>query len=114
MSKAGPEAPGRAPETPVRRRGSRYDAAFTRKARELAEQRRRAGLSWTAIAKELGMGEETLRRWFVPGKRAKRSMQRVEIVTEAAVTTVSVVSPSGLRVEGLTVQEVIVLLRALG
>lgn len=116
MPKAGGTAADsrRVPETPGARPRRRFDVAFTKRTRELAEQRRRAGLSWTAIGKELGIGAETLRRWAVRGERSKRPMQRVEIVTDAAATTVSVVSPSGLRVEGLTVQDVVLLLRALG
>jgi len=41
-------------------------------------------------------------------------MRRVEVVAERTKTVVAVVSPTGYRVEGLSLQDAATLLRALG
>jgi hypothetical protein len=78
---------------------------------EFARARRAEGASWQEIAGELGMRFDTIRRWC-----SRRSMMRaVEVVAEAPrVGGVAVVSASGYRLEGLTLDEAIAALRALG
>ena len=71
------------------------------------------------MANELGLRIETLRRWCV-GREPDASPSRVvklrpvEVVAESATRELSVVSRSGLRVEGLTLEDVVALLRAVG
>lgn len=78
---------------------------------EFARARRAEGASWQEIAGELGMRFDTVRRWCV---RAP-TMRAVEVVAEAPRTTgAAVVSPSGHRIEGLTLDEAIAVIRALG
>lgn len=94
-----------------------------------AEQRRRAGASWKAIATELGACFETVRRWCGGGtlgaaagahaERVARQLRRVEVVAEPIVNVraripIAVVTPNGLRIEGVGVDEVVALVRALG
>lgn len=92
-------------------RGKRYEAALKSAVVKHAIAERAAGRSWATIATELGLRFETLRRWCVV--EAPRAMRRVELVAEPAVRTLAVVSPSGARVEGLTLEEATALLRAL-
>ena len=98
-----------------KRRSAPYDAQFVEQARAFAEQRRPEGRTWDQLGDELGVLGETLRRWCTPRKRAKRTMRAIEIVSrEAHGSSVIVFAPSGLRVEGLSLDEIVALLRALG
>ena len=67
-----------------------------------------------AVAEEIGVAFETLRRWCGAARKAPRAMVPVRVVTEPAARTVSVCSAAGFRVDGLTVAEAIAVLRALG
>ncbi|HEX3595379.1 MAG TPA: hypothetical protein VHU80_09765 [Polyangiaceae bacterium] len=96
-------------------RGKRYPAAVKARIITLAQSRRREGRSWVQISGEVGVGFETLRRWCLAGgTKPSRAMVPVRVVPEDGARTVSVVSPSGHRVEGLTLQEAVAVLRALG
>jgi hypothetical protein len=81
---------------------------------EFAQDRRRAGASWKQLATELGLRFETVRRWCVSARPA-RALKRIEVVNEVGGDSLSVriVCPSGHRLEGLTVQDAIAVLRAL-
>ena len=59
-------------------------------------RRRREGVSVGAIAEELGLGKTTLERWRSRGS----GFVRIETVPDQA-SAVSLVSPSGYRLEGL-------------
>lgn len=82
----------------------------------MVRARREQGASWEQLAEQLGVSLETLRRWSAgdPPKAARR-MRRVHVVRERErAGGVSVVSAAGHRVEGLTLDQTITLLRALG
>jgi len=93
-------------------RGIRYDPELKRQAIAFAKEQRRSGASWANIATELGLNFETVRRWCGEA----RSMRRVEVVEDEPrpTTTVSIVSASGFRLEGLTLEQAITTMRALG
>src|SRR5271154_6897626 len=96
-------------------RGKRYDAELKSRVVAFAHAQRGEGRSWAQVATELGLRFETLRRWCV--KRSPslpRAMRRVEIVAEGAPRELTVVSLSGLRIEGLTLEDAVALLRAVG
>lgn len=119
MQKPGSAALRRAFEAHVGGRGRRYDGALMERARDFAEQRRREGRSWQSVANELCVRVETLRRWCVgcePGasRPSVVRLRPVEVVAEPATRELSVVSRSGLRVEGVTLEDVVALLRAVG
>lgn len=98
-----------------RARRAKFDAEFVEQARAFAAQKRLEGRTWDELGEELGVLGETLRRWCVDRKDAVPAMRAIEIVAPGPPTVAAtVVSPSGMRVEGLSVQDVIVLLRALG
>ena len=99
-----------------RGRGKRYDRALRARIVAFAEHRRSEGRSWAAIATELGGRFETIRRWCESRwpQRTALAVRPVEVVGDGGGTTLAVVSRSGLRVEGLTLDEAIAILRSVG
>jgi transposase-like protein len=96
-------------------RGKRYPRELKARIIEHARARRGEGVSWARIAQELGLAFETIRRWCVAVEaKPSRSMVPVRVVAEADERAVSVVSPAGHRIEGLTLQQAVAVLRALG
>jgi transposase-like protein len=96
-------------------RGKRYEPALKARIIEFARSRRDQGASWMQIADEIGLGFETLRRWCIAEEpRSSRAMVPVQVVAEPSDRTVRIVSASGYRIEGLTLQEAVSVLRALG
>jgi hypothetical protein len=79
-----------------------------------ARTRRAEGGSWVQIASEVGLAFETLRRWCVAAEpSSSRAMVPVHVVAEPSDHTVRIVSASGYRIEGLTLDEAVSALRAL-
>ena len=99
-------------------RGKRFEPELRRRIVAYAERRRREGASWASIATELGACFETVRRWCSRGSAASRSLRRVEVVAEpivaASPSSLVVITPNGVRVEGAALEQVVVLVRALG
>lgn len=98
-----------------RARGKRYALGVRERVIAYAEERRAAGAAWLAIATELGLKFETVRRWCIAARpKHGLALRAVEIVPERATDTLAVVSPSGFRVEGVRFDVAVALLRALG
>jgi hypothetical protein len=97
-------------------RGKRYPAELQARVVQWAKRRRSAGASWQQIKRELGQRFDTVRRWCqAPTTARDRALVPVRVVSEQTVVrTVSVVSPSGFRVDGLTLSEAAALLRDVG
>lgn len=96
-------------------RGKRYPSDLKARITEWAQGRRGEGASWAQISGDLGIAFETLRRWCLAASpKTSRAMVPVRVVADAADRTVSLASPAGYRVEGLTLQEAVAALRALG
>lgn len=81
---------------------------------EFAQTRRADGAGWKEIATELGLRFETVRRWCMSAGSGL-PLKRVEVLEDIGVSGsgLSVVCPSGHRLEGLTVGDAIAVLRAL-
>ena len=97
-------------------RGRRYSPALKARILEVVRAHSAEGASWAQLAEQLGVLLETLRHWCAttPKKGATR-MRRVRVVGERPASGgLSLVSASGIRVKGLTLEQVIALLRALG
>jgi hypothetical protein len=92
-------------------RGKLYAPAIQALVVEFAQRCRSEGVSWNRIAVDLGIPFETVRRWCM---RAP-TMRAIEVVDEVRRSgSIAVVSPSGHRLEGLTLEESVTVLRALG
>jgi hypothetical protein len=95
-------------------RGKRYAPEVEAAVIEFAQARRAEGASWQQIASDLGLRFETVRRWCSVAS-PERVLKRVEVVDEGdPAPRLRIVSPSGHRLEGLTLQEAIAAIRALG
>lgn len=106
---------------------SRLPKDVAREAATYARRRRSDGVSQVGIARELGVSAITIGRWLAGGEaetegriagNAKRStkMRAVRVVDAVRPATTSIVATTrdGLRVEGLTVVDLIAVLRGLG
>jgi transposase len=103
-----------------RGQGLHLAPAVRAEAEAWAERRRAAGATFSAIADELGVSPESVRRWAAKSMppAPTTALVPVEIVAgkpELAQErrTLTVVAPGGYRVEGLTVDEAAALLRVL-
>ena len=98
-----------------RHRGARVPPALRAAIAAYARDERAGGASCGAIAARLGVSAESIRRW-VRTRLARDGMAGglvpVHVVSEAA-RTLTVWSPSGYRVEGLSIEETAELLRRL-
>lgn len=97
-------------------RGKRYPADLKRRVTAYALRQRDAGATYEAIAETLGLAFETVRRWCMavtPSDERPPMLVPVEVVAEAR-SPVTIISPSGYRLEGLEPAEAVAALRALG
>jgi DNA invertase Pin-like site-specific DNA recombinase len=93
-----------------------YLPEVRQRAEAYARRRREEGLRTRAVAAELGVHESTVRRWCGPKRpTGKARLARVDVVAGLASTGgLSVVSPSGFRLEGLELKDALDILRTLG
>jgi len=82
-----------------------------------AERRRKQGAPWAVIARETGLDVRKLQRWQSRARRGSsvRVLSPVEVLPapEPSVAALTVVAPSGVRVEGLGLEQAAQLLRLL-
>ena len=106
-----------------RGRGTRYPSAERTRLLKAAHRHRAEGWSWARIGAALGLPGETLRWWSQRDTRADDrparkvgSMVPITIVpaTERSEATLTLVAPSGWRIEGLSVAVALDVLRRLG
>ena len=101
-----------------RGRGARLPDEVRRELIAFAHGRRPDGVGVHRIAAVTGVSPESIRRWTrdEPGSTA-RELVAVEVraeVTPAQIGTLSVCSPSGYRIDGLTLEQAVVALGRLG
>lgn len=96
------------------RTGWRYSRQLRMLAAEHCRRERQAGRSWAQIAEELGISTVTLSRWLE--EPAGAGFRPVTVVADQAnsesSSSLTAVTPDGLRVEGLSWSQVIELARA--
>jgi hypothetical protein len=70
-------------------RGKRYSADLRRRVRDWAMGRRQDGVSWTELSSEVGLGQDTVRRWCVEPtvRKGGRSLLPVKVVQQPSVET---------------------------
>jgi hypothetical protein len=78
-------------------------------------ERRARGDEWCELSRELGVAAATLQRRAAARPERALSLRPVDVIDmsddEPSARTVTVVSPSGLRVEGVTVADAITIVR---
>ena len=91
------------------------------RARAYVVTRRAAGLTLVKIAAEIGLAMETVGRWTRPrpATASTSALIPVHVVnaptyTHQTVTTPLVVTPNGLRIEGPTFEQIVVLVERHG
>ena len=94
-----------------RGRGKRYRPRLKHRIAEAATALRRQGQGWQAIGKFFGIPHETVRRFS--GAETTTALVPVEIVDEVACAGLTLVSPEGYRIEGLSVGAAAEILRRL-
>jgi transposase-like protein len=103
----------------VRTSGSRYPDELQREAVECLQEGLEQGLSIRQMAAKSGISSPTLRGWL---RSCTGGLRAVEVMAEEPVVSSRagerrdrvLVSPRGLRVEGLELEEIATLLRVLG
>jgi hypothetical protein len=78
-----------------------------------ADRQRAAGAWWCHVARSLGIPEQTLVRWSAPRAADGIAVVPVDLVDTPPAGTVTLVSPTGLRVEGVAIADAIAILRGL-
>ena len=73
---------------------------------------RERGVWWCDLAREIGVPAETLKRWAAP-RLASSTLRLVEVIDAPPIGTVTLVSPTGLRIEGVAIVDAIAILRGL-
>jgi predicted transcriptional regulator len=78
---------------------------------QFATEQLETGMTKAAVAKSLGISDMTIRKWLDPEQKRFR---RVQVVDGAAKqSSLVVVMPNGIRVEGLDLNGAVSLLRSL-
>ncbi len=95
----------------------RFTPDLRRRAVGIARRRRQAGIAVAAIARDLGLRPEALRLWL-QAPRSRPRLRRVAVTTTpepvAPTSGLSVlVTPQGVRVDGLDLATLVTLLRGL-
>lgn len=99
--------------------GTRFSAAFRAEVVSHARTRARDGAALARIARDLGLRPKTLARWMRQTPASKLRAVRVErderpdLAAAAPDRRIVVVTPSGIRVEGLDIAGVAQLMRSL-
>ncbi len=98
------------------RRGPCFPRDLKSRASAWLVEQRAAGTTVVELARELGLASGTVLRWSAEARaNGSRAMVPVEVIAEpVAGGALSVTSPVGFRVDGLTLAEAAALLRALG
>jgi hypothetical protein len=98
-----------------RGRGKRYPAALRDRISSWARRELERGRSLRTIAGALALHRETLRSWVADAASSSAALVPVEVVSEHQVArSFAVVSPTGFRIEGLTLDDVAALVARLG
>lgn len=77
-------------------------------------ERRARGDGWCELSREIGIPAGTLKRWTTPSPEGPFSLRPVDVIAdEPSPRTVTIVAPSGFRIEGVTIADAITILRRL-
>jgi hypothetical protein len=94
------------------RPGFRFSTQLRARITAWVVAQRERGTWWCDLEREVGVSSETLKRWATPRGTAV-PVRPVEVIDAPPVGTVTLVSPTGLRIEGVAITDAIALLRGL-
>lgn len=94
------------------RPGFRFSATLRERITAWVAAQRERGMWWCDLAREIDVPAETLKRWATP-RSTSLGVREVELIDTPPVGTVTLVSPTGLRIEGIEVETAIAILRGL-
>ncbi|MGH2907626.1 MAG: hypothetical protein ACRDKI_12785 [Solirubrobacterales bacterium] len=102
-----------------RGRGRRYADPLRDRMARWARDRRERGASWHEMAGELGIAAESLRRWASSDGQQQTALVPIEVVADSdrmvgTERRLHLVTRAGHRIEGLSLTDVIELVRVLG
>jgi hypothetical protein len=96
------------------RHGRRYPDGMKESVLKFIEHAREAGMTLSECCRRLGLSPKLLSSWRAALRAAEpKALVPVKIVDGTPWPTLSVVAPNGYRVEGLTAEQAIELMRAL-
>lgn len=97
------------------RPGFQFSAALRQRITAWVETQRERGAWWCDLEREIGVSSKTLRRWAAPRTVATPglAMRPVDVIDAPLAGTVTLVSPTGLRIEGVAIADAIAILRGL-
>lgn len=93
------------------RRGRCVPPELKARARAWIREQRAGGHTVDELAAALGIATGTVTRW---SSSSGRALVAVRVVPDATAATVSIVSPLGYRIEGLSLTDAVRVLRELG
>lgn len=96
-----------------RDRGDRFPPLLRARITAWVMQRRGRGDWWCDLERDVGVPAETLKRWATPRPDASVAMLPVDVIDAPPVGTVTLVSPTGLRIEGVAIADAIAILQGL-
>ena len=96
-----------------RRPGFRFSAQLRTRISAWVVEHRERGVWWCDLAREIGVPAETLKRWAAPRVDGGAVMLPVDVIDAPPFGTVTLVSPTGLRIEGVAIADAIAILQGL-
>jgi hypothetical protein len=98
----------------VRRRGdARYPAKLRARITAWVIARRDRGDWWSEISAAIRIPTQTLVRWSEASCSASNEMKAVDVIDAPPIGTVTLVAPTGLRIEGVSIDAAIAILRGI-
>jgi hypothetical protein len=97
------------------RPGFRFSAALREKVTAWVLAQRERGVWWCDLERAIDVPAKTLKRWATPQITAPAGlvMRPVDVIDAPPTGTVTLVAPTGLRIEGVAVADAIAILRGL-
>jgi hypothetical protein len=97
-----------------RGRGRRIPVELRAQVTAWVAKHRKRGDSWSELARKTGVSMLSLQRWSAGPARGPVMLRRVEVAESAPTErSFTLVSSTGMRIEGVTIAEVIAILRGL-
>jgi hypothetical protein len=94
------------------RPGFRFSAALRSEITTWVAKQRQRGEWWCELARAIDVPAQTLKRWATP-RRDAVAMLPVHVIDAPPPGTVTLVSPTGVRIEGVAISDAIAILQGL-